>query len=695
MNILQIVPELNVGGVERGTVDLACGLIQRGHRAIVISGGGSLVNELKHCGATHYTLPVHKKSPFAIWRSIPRVIKLLKDEKIDIIHARSRVPAIIGFISARKTQLPFITTCHGYYSRHPLSYVMGWGKFVIVPSNAIGRHMMDDFGVCPDRIRLIPRGVSLEKYPFRSIDEPKKDNFFIGMIGRITPIKGHDIFLKAACKVIRLLPNTKVIVVGDPPKGKENYLKELNVLTRRLGIADSVEFLSTTYHIREILEKIDLLVMPSISAEGFGRVIIEAGACGVPVVATKVGGIVDIVDDGRTGCLVPPQDVMALSNAMLNLLRDRKFARRVGLAARERVEKEFTLDAMVDNTIKVYEEAKRSSRILVIKMSALGDVILASPSLRSIDKNLPFAHICVLVGIKSCHIIQRSPYVDNVIVYDKDGKDKGIIGFLNLAKELWNGRFDMVIDLQNNRQSHILSFLSGASIRYGYNNGKLSELLNYRLKDIPLPPIEHQFRLLRFAGINPDSEQLELFITAEDERNIEKLLEDEWVRKEQPLIGINLGGSLHWKTKRWGLKKFASVCDVLAGTMHLRSIVIGSIDEIEEGNEFLRLTNSHPIMAIGKTSVMELAALIKHCKAFISLDTATMHIAAAVGTPFVALFGPTDPQRHLPPNGRCIVIRKDLRCSPCYKRMCRHMRCMEEIGTEEVVEAVRRLIVDN
>ncbi|MFA5725732.1 MAG: glycosyltransferase, partial [Candidatus Omnitrophota bacterium] len=140
MNILQVLPELNVGGVETGTLDLAKYLMRLGHKAVVVSAGGSLVKDLEELGAVHYHLPVHKKSVFSIIKTVPLLAEIIRKEKIDIVHARSRVPAWIAYFACRQTKAVFITTCHGYYKKHPFSYVMGWGKKVIVLSNVISRH---------------------------------------------------------------------------------------------------------------------------------------------------------------------------------------------------------------------------------------------------------------------------------------------------------------------------------------------------------------------------------------------------------------------------------------------------------------------------------------------------------------------------------------------------------------------------
>ena len=223
MNILQILPALNVGGVETGTLDLAKYLVKSGHKVVVVSNGGELVKELESFGAIHYQLPVHKKSIFTIVKTIPRLVEIIQKEQIDIVHARSRVPAWIAYFASRKTNKVFITTCHGYYKKHPFSFVMGWGRRVIVLSNVIARHMIDDFGVPHERLRLIPRSVDLEKFKYMSPDKKRKDEFNVGIIGRLTPIKGHLHFIKAMAYVARSVPRLKIWIIGDAPHSKEAY----------------------------------------------------------------------------------------------------------------------------------------------------------------------------------------------------------------------------------------------------------------------------------------------------------------------------------------------------------------------------------------------------------------------------------------------------------------------------------------
>lgn len=195
---------------------------------------------------------------------------------------------------------------------------------MIVSSNVIARHMQEQFGVPPERLRFIPRGVDLEQFIFRpkAITPGKdRDEFTIGLISRLTPIKGHTHFLQAIARVIRVIPKVKVLIVGEASPGKEQYKEELKMLTRRLGLSPYVKFSGQLDNIPAVLSGLDLLVLPTLTQEAFGRVLIEAGACGVPVIATQVGGIVDIVEDGVNGKLVPPGNSEELAKAIIALYK--------------------------------------------------------------------------------------------------------------------------------------------------------------------------------------------------------------------------------------------------------------------------------------------------------------------------------------------------------------------------------------
>ncbi len=695
MNILQILPTLDVGGVETGTIDLSKELIKRGHKVIVVSGGGKLVKNLIEMNVKHIELAVHKKSPITILESIKKLEAIIKDERVDIVHSRSRVPNIIAFFAARHTGAKFITTAHGYYSNHFISRVTGWAKFVIVASSVIGRHMIEDFKVPYERIKLIPRGVDLDKFVFKAPAASSKSEYKIGVVGRITPIKGHGFFLQAIARVVRLFPKVKALIVGDAPKDKPRYIENLKTLTKQLQIEKYVEFLGAQYDIPKIMSGLDLLVLPSIGQEAFGRVIIEASASGVPVIATRIGGAMEIIEDGHTGVLVKPGDILEMVNSIIRVLKDRELSKNIAIEARKKIEREYSLVKMTEDTIKVYEEALRKKSILVIKFGAIGDVMLIVPSLRILKNHFPGAHISVLIGAEPKHILKNCPYIDELILYDKKGRDRGLKGLLKTSAILRRKNFDMSIDFQNNRTSHLISWLGAIPQRFGYNNRKWSFFINKSIKylDIKATPLAEQFRLLKSMKIDTmgASTYLEIWPSKEDFSYIDDLLKNAWVSDSQVLAGINIGSSRRWETKRWPLKNFARLSNMLA-EKDIRVVLIGSNDAASLAKDFIKISSTKPVNAVGQTTVTQLAALIKRCRIFITSDSAPMHIASSMGVNFIALFGPTDPARHFEPNEKGCVVRKDLKCSPCYKSKCKRNICMERISVEEVYKLVMERI---
>ncbi len=698
MNVLQILPELNAGGVETGTLDLAKYLVKLGHKAVVVSSGGSLVKDIEALGAVHYQLNTHDKNIFNILKSARQLADIIRKENIDIVHARSRVPAWIAYFASRKTERALITTCHGYYSRHPFSYVMGWGKFVIVVSNVIARHMIENLATPYERIRLIPRSVDLDKFKFTEPSKKrKKDEFNVGIIGRVTPIKGHLHFVKAMAKVSRNIPYLKVWIVGDAPASKEAYKDQVQVMVRRLGLWHCTQFLGFQKNVAEVLTHMDLLVVPTTAQEAFGRVIIEAQASGVPVIASKVGGIVDVIEDQVTGLLVPAADPQAIAEATTRIFKDPDFSGKLARNAYSRVKEKYNVELMVKSTIGVYEESLRSQRILIIKLSSLGDIILSSAALRAIRNKFGKDYkITALVSEENKDLLLRCPYIDELLVCNFKGKDKGLRGLWNLSSLLRKKCFDMVIDLQNNRKSHILAFLSGSCRRYGYSNNKLGRLLNYGIKDDKekISPLKHQFKILNKLGIELKDDSLQMWVAPEDQKYIDDFLGSEWLSAKQKLVGINISSSIRWESKSYPQAHLLRLCQELS-KLDIRVVLTGSKHDCALADELVKkLGPVKVINACGRTTINQLASLISRCSVYVSADSAPLHVASSQKVPFVALFGPTDSSRHLPPaqEGKFILIKKELPCAPCYKPKCNTKKCMEMITPQEVLEAVKKLL---
>jgi lipopolysaccharide heptosyltransferase II len=694
MHVLQLLPALEVGGVERGVLDLAKGLIARGHRVSVVSAGGPLVDWLTALGAAHYELPVHKKSLAAMWACVPALAQLIHTNGVDLVHARSRVPAWIGFLASRRAQRPFVTTAHGFYAPHPGSRVMARGRLVIAPSASLGAYLIERFKLPKERLRVIPRGVDLEEFAFQPPSAAHQGPWRIGLFGRLSGIKGHDVALRAAAALRRKGLAVTVCIAGAAEDSPGR--RRLSPLIRSLQLDDAVAWVGMRQDMQALIASVDLVVVPSTYPESFGRVVVEAQAVGRPVVASRAGALAELVDDGRSGLLVPPNDPEALAQALTRFITDEALRARCVEVGRQDVEAKWTVQQMVERTLAVYEECLTRPRILIWKLSALGDVILSTPSLRAIRRHFPHAHIALAVGRKAYEVVARCPYLDEYLIYDGKGKDRGVWGQLKWIRRLRRGAFDLSIDFQNSRRTHLMAWAAGIPVRVGYRR-KYGWLLNrgVRLPRVVLGPIAHQQHLLRQAGFSTDGEALEVWPSSLDEQAAERLLPAATAVDNRQLVGLHPGGSGRWKTKRWDLERWAHLCDALS-QRNLRVVITGGADERALGEALQRLTTSTPHIVIGQTNIMELACLIKRYDVFVAHDSSPLHLAAAVGTPAVALFGPTDPARHLAPTFTGQILKKDVFCSPCYSTRCRTIThaCMKRIAVEEVLSAVLGLLAD-
>jgi len=301
-----------------------------------------------------------------------------------------------------------------------------------------------------------------------------------------------------------------------------------------------------------------------------------------------------------------------------------------------------------------------------------------------------------MVGKESRQILQRCPYVDGLIIYDPKNKDSGLFGLLKISRKLRKHKFDKIIDFQNNQKSHLLSFLSFPKESYGYNNGKLGFLLTSKIRDDnkKIPAVEHQFRVLKMLGIDyPKDAHLELWPSEKDRQYVQKLMDSEWLSNNKKVVGINISASEKWRTKNWPVKYIAQLCDLLSAK-NIRAVLTGEEKDRDSSRELSKLTKAKPANFVGKTDIMQLAALIDRCSVYVTPDSSPLHIAASMDTPCVALFGPTDPIRHTPPFDKLTVIKKDLPCVPCYNPQCEIVKhdCMKRISVQEVAEAIEKLM---
>lgn len=696
MKILQMLPALELGGTERGVVDLARAMKKEGHETVVISSGGALVAELQKIGIPHFGLPVHQKS-LAGLLLVDEIVKIIQRERIEIIHARSRVPAWLGWLASRRTGVPFLTTCHGNYSVHPLSFVMGWGKRVIVASHAIGRRMIDEFGVAPDRIRLVPRGVDLSQFTF-SLDrfERKQDILRVVLIGRFSPNKGQVEFLKAVHLLRSRLTHFEVLIVGSEGRGRHRYTDLMNKTVQQFGLESCVKILPPTRDVAGLLAGADLLVLSSLLPEPFGRVIIEAGAVGTPVAATWLGGVVDIIDHNENGLLFPSHNIPAMAQAMYEILTDRDKAKRFAVELRKKVETKFNLEQMVRKTMEVYQEVRKKKKLLVIKLGAMGDLVLIVPSLRMIRNRFPDAFITLLVDRKLAPLLANCPFLDDMILVDRK-RLSDLFYLFKTARRVRREGFDLSVDLHNNKWTHLLAYLGGVVQRFGFARGRWGGLLNRPDKtfDVEDSPVRHQFRILSKLGIQTFDDTLELWPTEEGIEKSRRTMEILNPQEKTRLIGFVMGSSPNWPSKRWPAAYFQELGRRLLEKYDARIVLIGSRDEAPLGEAFHEFGEGRVLDIIGKTELEDLPAIFKQLHLVVTGDTAPLHVAAAMGVPTLALFGPTDARRHLPPGKKVFVLSHHLTCQPCYEGVCREKEsqaCLARISVDEAFENCRRLL---
>jgi glycosyltransferase involved in cell wall biosynthesis len=367
--VLQVIPSLVSGGVERGTVDLAGALVAAGWTAYVASAGGPMEHQLARVGAHHIKLPLASKNPLVMRRNAGALIDLIRRHKIDVVHARSRAPAWSAWSAARATRRRFVTTFHNAYDTDlPLkrwyNSIMARGERVIAISQFVGEHVESVYGVGSDRLRVIPRGVDLATFDPNRVNGERvvalatrwrvpDDAAVVMLPGRLTRWKGGLDFIEAIARLGRR--DLCCLLVGA--EHRAGFRRELEAAIGRLGLIGMFRIVDNCNDMPAAYALSDVVVSASTDPEGFGRVIVEAQAMGRPVVATDHGGARETILPGITGWLAPPGDRAALTAAIGTALgldpRERAaFARR----ARAHVASGYTREAMCARTIDVYEE---------------------------------------------------------------------------------------------------------------------------------------------------------------------------------------------------------------------------------------------------------------------------------------------------------------------------------------------------
>jgi len=361
LTVAQLLPALESGGVERGTLELGAGLVKAGHRSLVVSGGGRLVSRLTEQGSEHFQWPIGKKSLWTL-RLVGRLRRLLLRERVDIVHARSRLPAWIAYLAWRnlpaKSRPHFVTTVHGLYSVNRYSGIMTRAEAVIAVSEASRQYIVTHYpAVETQRIHLIERGIdpNVFRYGYRPGDAWLArwyqdfpfllERQVLTLPGRITRLKGHLDFLHLLARLVKDgLPVYGLIVGGEDPLRKK-YLAELRVAVQRLGLGGSVTFTGHRMDLRDILSVSNLVYSLSNQPESFGRTVREALSLGVPVIGYDHGGVGETLAQAYPRGRVKAGDLDALEALSRELLAQPIEAGPQSFAS---------VQSMVDNTLDLY-----------------------------------------------------------------------------------------------------------------------------------------------------------------------------------------------------------------------------------------------------------------------------------------------------------------------------------------------------
>lgn len=368
LNVLQVIPALDAGGAERTAVDVARAVVKAGGKAWVATKGGRLAAEAEAAGAKIVAGDFDTKSPLKIWRNARILADVIVDNGIDIIHARSRAPAWSAYLAARRTKTKYVATYHGIYNaksalKRWYNSVMARADAVIANSNYTANHVLEEHKMAHGKVRVIPRGIDIDAFTPANVTPDRIEAIrkqwslkpgkpVIVLPNRLTRWKGQLVFIEALAKLET--PDFEAVMVGDAQE-RDAYVEELRAAVDRLSLQQKARIPGHCRDMPAAMMVADVIVVPSIEPEAFGRVAVEAQAMGRPLVASKLGAQTETIEDGTTGFLVEPGDPAALAKAIDKALKTSTDDRtKMAEAARARVLKSYTVDAMCEATLGVY-----------------------------------------------------------------------------------------------------------------------------------------------------------------------------------------------------------------------------------------------------------------------------------------------------------------------------------------------------
>ena len=379
--LLQIVPRLETGGAEQTTLDIAAAVQADGGRALVASMGGRMEKGLEASGATLHRMTVHSKNPLVVMGNAVKLARLIRSQKVTLVHVRSRAPAFSAFLAARATGIPLVATYHGVYNaksslKRWYNGVMTRGRLVIANSDYTRDHVIAQHGIDPDRVIAIPRGVDITRFDPDAVTpervqtlaeawgvDPADKRVKILLAGRLTRWKGQALAIAAAARLKADGIDNFILILAGDSQGRLGYLGELEAAVRTKQLEDHVRIVGHCADMAAAYALCDLAIAPSLDPEAFGRTAVEPQAMGRPVIAADHGATRETVIPGETGWLAQAGDVPAWTEALAKAIKaGPKKRAAMGKAAMQRTRRLYSVQAMCEATLKVYADIAAGRR---------------------------------------------------------------------------------------------------------------------------------------------------------------------------------------------------------------------------------------------------------------------------------------------------------------------------------------------
>ena len=379
--LLQVVPELETGGAEQSTIDVAHAVVRAGGGALVATRGGRMTARLEADGGRLAQMPVQTKNPLTMLGNAARLVSLIRQEKVSIVHARSRAPAFSALWAAHATGTPFVATYHGVYKAQSglkrwYNAIMTRGDLVIANSDYTRDHVLSEHGIDPGKLVTIPRGVDLGRFDPGFVTPARVEALRaawgiaaddrrtrILLAGRLTRIKGHLMIVEAARRMAASGRDDFLILFAGDDQGRTGYAAEVQAAIDAAGLSDAIKIVGHCDDMPAAYLLADLAILPTNVPESFGRAAVEPQAMGRTVIASNHGGVTETIVDGTTGWLAPIEDAEAWAAALgraIDLGPTRR--KEMGEIGRNRARQLYSADAMCAQTLAAYERVLEARR---------------------------------------------------------------------------------------------------------------------------------------------------------------------------------------------------------------------------------------------------------------------------------------------------------------------------------------------